>query len=155
MSHFLPNRRSFKVDVTTTVIDYHRRDLSCESEISFILSRSDPIFTISLFETFNCIVVFSIACVPSYMTKLTQLPLLAIPHRFIYTVARKNAAASYENREKREMIIVPEYRHTDIRVPYLYSRENYKLRTREIYDQCKIREKKKQISEAKERNIYM
>lgn len=38
------------------------------------------------------------------------------------------------------MIIVLEYRHTDIRVPYLYSRENYTLGTREIYDQCKIRE---------------
>lgn len=51
-----------------------------ESEILFILSRSRPIFTISLFETFNCMYrsIFYRMC-----PKLTQLPLLAILYRFI------------------------------------------------------------------------
>lgn len=69
------------------------------------------------------------------MTKLTQLPPLAIPHRFICTVARKTA--SYENRNKREMIVVPEYTHTHtqtyVSLTCTVARIIYALGTREIY----------------------
>lgn len=127
-SHFLPNRRSFKVN------DSHNDSSWWLSSKRFVVrlgnfahpSWSRPIFTISLFETFNCIVVFSIACVPSYTTKLTQLPLLAILYRFIYTVARKTQLL-HTKTEKIERWLLYQNIHTDIHVPYLYSRENYTL----------------------------